>query len=79
MSTPGTANRAVGLSRFGSPEVLGVVSVPVAEPSTAGRLVDEVVEQAEQPAASTVKSTSPSVSSLLTQAVPSTGNRARAG
>jgi hypothetical protein len=30
MSTPGTTNRAVGLSRFGSPEVLGVVSVPVA-------------------------------------------------
>ncbi len=32
---------------------LGGVSAPVAEPSTAGRLVDEVVEQAEQPAAST--------------------------
>ena len=39
MSTPGTANRAVGLSRFGSPEVLGVVSVPVAEPGPLDVLV----------------------------------------
>ena len=34
-----TANRAVGLSRFGSPEVLGVVSVPVAAPGPLDALV----------------------------------------
>ncbi len=39
MSTPVTANRAVGLSRFGSPEVLGVVSVPVAAPGPLDALV----------------------------------------
>ena len=39
MSTPGTTNRAVGLSRFGSPEVLGVVIVPVAAPGPLDALV----------------------------------------
>jgi NADPH:quinone reductase len=39
MSTPGTTNRAVSLSRFGSPEVLGVVSVPVAAPGPLDALV----------------------------------------
>jgi NADPH2:quinone reductase len=34
-----TANRAVGLSRFGSPEVLGVVSVPVTAPGPLDALV----------------------------------------